>query len=124
MYLNKLAACFIIASLGGCATTDKSDNKSLTIVPSYSENIAIPKVQPTNLRPISWQVVNNESLLQIANNPKNKLAVLYLMNDEQMNTLSGNMDDILRYIREQNAVISYLTGLITLRPESTTKDDK
>lgn len=110
--------------LSGCAQMmpkPKAPPEKVVVLPTYGEMVAIPKAAPTNLKPIQFQIKK----VEVANLEKPNTfdtIVLYSLDELNMQVLTGNLDDLQRYIREQKAVIEYLTGLINLRRETTEKE--
>jgi hypothetical protein len=122
--VNKLALLLVAITLSGCSLfSPKKSDVPVTILPTYGDMVAIPKVQPTNLKPIYWQVLTRVELEKMLSD-KTTPFVLYSLDQENLQILTGNMDETQRYILEQQAVIKYTTGLIDLRRETVTKDDK
>lgn len=122
--VNKLALLLVAITLSGCSLfSPKKSDVPVTILPTYGDMVAIPKVQPTNLKPIYWQVLTRVELEKMLSD-KTTPFVLYSLDQENLQILTSNMDETQRYILEQQAVIKYTTGLIDLRRETVTKDDK
>jgi NAD-dependent SIR2 family protein deacetylase len=99
--------------LTGCASMPKPDK--VIIMPQYSDMIAIPKVMPTTLKPLSFKVMNGTQLTNFEKLHTNETIVLYSLDDANLQIFTTNLDDLHRYIKEQQAVITYLTGVIDLR---------
>lgn len=122
--LNKLILLFVAFMLSGCGVfTTKKPELPVTILPTYGDMVAIPKAQPTNLKPVSWLVLTRPELEKMLSD-KTTPIVLYSLDQDNLQILTGNLDDMQRYILEQQAVIKYTTGLIDLRRETVTKDKK
>lgn len=120
--INKIIFLVFAIALSGCATNKKPE-LPVTILPTYGDLVAIPKVQPTNLKSVSWQVLTRPELDKMLGD-KTTPIVLYSLDQENLQILTGNLDDMQRYILEQQAVIKYTTGLIDLRRETVKKDTK
>ena len=73
--------------LVGCASSPVLPIKPI------SNKLVVPKVLPTELKPVTWTTVNN----------------IYSLDKENMKLLIGNLDELKRYIVEQKAVIDFLT---------------
>ncbi len=121
--VNKFLIMLLAFGLSGCALfeTKKSD-APVVVLPTYGDMVAIPKVQPTNLKPVTWMVLTRPELEKLLSDKATPI-VLYSLDQENLQNLTGNLDDLQRYISEQQAVIKYTTGLIDLRRESVTKDN-
>lgn len=121
----KSISCLLFTSvLSGCASQTTTSISTPSVLPTYSDAVAIPKATPTNLKNIDWVIHNQYSIQQLIKTHGNEPYMLYSLNSVNMQILVGNMDDLARYIKEQQAVIAYLTGLIDLRRETVTKDNK
>lgn len=107
----------MLSIMVGCSTV-KVEKTTPTILPTYSDMVAIPVAAPTNLKKVNWQVVNNKVMNELLKNNTDTPIVLYSLDELNMQTMIGNMDDMSRYIQEQRAIIAYLTGLIDLRRET------
>lgn len=118
---SKLITVMLLATLVGCKTLKPQVDAPVTILPTYSDMVAIPIVQPTNLKPVQWQVLTRPELQKLLDD-KTKPVVLYSLDDANMEALTGNLDDLNRYLLEQQAALKYTTGLINLRRETVTKD--
>jgi hypothetical protein len=121
--VNKFLIAILAFSLSGCALFEtKKQDAPVVILPTYGDMVAIPKVQPTNLKPVTWVVLTRPELVKLLSD-KNATIVLYSLDQDNLQNLTGNLDDLQRYISEQQAVIKYTTGLIDLRRETVTKDN-
>jgi hypothetical protein len=120
---NKLIAVVMMILLSGCSLMKTKPETSVTILPTYGDMVAIPKAQPTNLKPVQWQLLTRPELQKLLDD-KSKPIVLYSLDETNMQTLTGNLDDMNRYLQEQKAVIDYTTGLINLRRETVAKDQQ
>jgi hypothetical protein len=110
--------------LSGCANMmpkPPAPPEKVVVMPTYGDMVAIPKAQPTNLKHVEFKIMK----VEVANNEKAntpEMVVLYSLDELNMQVMTGNLDDLQRYIREQKVVIDYLTGLINLRREDTKKE--
>ena len=118
-----MAVTALLVILTGCGTV-KVEKTTPTILPTYSDMVAIPIAAPTKLKKVNWLVVNNNVMIDLLKINKDTPIVLYSLDELNMQTMIGNMDDMSRYIQEQRAVIAYLTGLIELRRETITPPEK
>jgi len=108
--------------LSGCANmTPKkpAPPEKVVVLPTYGDMVAIPKAQPTNLKHVEFKIKKVQATPENSNTPDT--IVLYSLDELNMQVLTGNLDDLQRYIREQKVVIDYLTGLINLRREEKEK---
>jgi hypothetical protein len=119
-----LVMAVLAALLSGCANMmpkKPAPPEKVVVMPTYGDMVSIPKAAPTNLKPLEFKIKK----VQVANAEKPNTTdtiVLYSLDELNMQVLTGNLDDLQRYIREQKAVIDYLTGLINLRRENTEKE--
>jgi hypothetical protein len=117
--MKKIVTIVLMLLLSGCSTVlpkSKVEPEKVVVLPTYGDMVSIPKAAPTNLQPIQFTIRK----VEVASSEKpNTLEtiVLYSLDEMNMQVLTGNLDDLQRYIREQNQVIKYLTGLINLRRE-------
>jgi hypothetical protein len=117
--MKKIVPIVLMLLLSGCSTVlpkSKVEPEKVVVLPTYGDMVSIPKAAPTNLQPIQFTIRK----VEVASSEKpNTLEtiVLYSLDEMNMQVLTGNLDDLQRYIREQNQVIKYLTGLINLRRE-------
>ena len=109
--------------LTGCAAVmpkPKPEPEKVVVLPTYGDAVSIPKAAPTNLKPIQFTIKKVE-VASVEKPNTTEAIVLYSLDEMNMHVLTGNLDDLQRYIREQKAVIEYLTGLINLRREEKEK---
>lgn len=112
----------MLFGLSGCALFETKKPDQIVVVPSPIGDIAaVPTVQPTNLKPVNWVILTRPELEKLLSD-KNATFVLYSLDQENLQNLTGNLDDMQRYIAEQKAVIVYTTGLINLRKADDTKE--
>ena len=119
-----LAMALLAFVLSGCANMmpkPKQEPEKVVVAPTYGDMVAIPKAAPTNLKPLQFKI--SKTQVASSENPNTfDTIVLYSLDEMNLQVLTGNLDDLQRYIREQKAVIDYLTGLINLRRETTEKE--
>jgi hypothetical protein len=121
MILVMAMLAFVLSGCANMMPKPKPAPEKIVVAPTYGELVSIPKAAPTNLKPLQFQIKK----VQVASseNPNTfDTIVLYSLDEMNMQVLTGNLDDLQRYIREQKAVIEYLTGLINLRRETTEKE--
>ncbi len=102
--------------LSGCASFIE-EKPSIVIPPTYSEQVAIPKATPTELKPLEWRIMKKAEMQKFLSENSGKDFVVYSLDDHNMKVLIGNMQELRRYIQEQQEVINYLVGIISLRRE-------
>lgn len=113
----------VATALTGCAAVipkPKPEPEKVVVLPTYGDTVSIPKAAPTNLKPIQFTIKKVE-VASVEKPNTTEAIVLYSLDEMNMQVLTGNLDDLQRYIREQKAVIEYLTGLINLRREEKEK---
>lgn len=113
----------VATALTGCAAVmpkPKPEHEKVVVLPTYGDTVSIPKAAPTNLKPIQFTIKKVE-VASVEKPNTTEAIVLYSLDEMNMQVLTGNLDDLQRYIREQKAVIEYLTGLINLRREEKEK---
>lgn len=121
MILVMAMLAFVLSGCANMMPKPKPAPEKVVVAPTYGDMVAIPKAAPTNLKPLQFKIQK----IQVANAEKPNTPdtiVLYSLDELNMQVLTGNLDDLQRYIREQKAVIEYLTGLINLRRENTEKE--
>lgn len=99
-----IAAVSAILFLSGCASTQHIAVDSKPVNP-----VVINPSPPTqlNLRPVVWMVLNKKGLEDLLKKSQGKDVVLFALSSKQYENLSLNMEDILRYIKDQKAIILY-----------------
>lgn len=105
-----------VLALSGCAI--KSDGpREITIPPTYSDKIPIPKVEPTQLVDVNWKVMNKDELAKFLQENKDKDFVIYALDETNNVNLVGNIQELNRYIKSQQEVINYLIKIIDARTQ-------
>ena len=120
MQSKLIGAIMIAAMLSGCQLMKTKKDEPPTILPTYGDMVAVPKAKPTDLKPVEWKIYTRTELEKLLAD-KSKPVLLYSLDETNMDILTGNLDDMNRYLLEQKAVIDYTTGLIDLRRETVTK---
>lgn len=112
---NSLMALALSFVLVGCAT-QKTTQTTITVPPTYSQNIPIPTVEPVRTEEVNWLLLNREKATKfIQSTPDDFL--LYTIDDNGMKSLIGNIQELRRYILSQQAKIDYLIGVLDARKE-------
>lgn len=121
--MKYIFALIMALSLSGCGLfATKKEPDPIVVVPTpISDLAAVPTVQQTNLKPVNWVILTRPELEKLLSD-KNATFVLYSLDQENLQNLTGNLDDLQRYIAEQKAVIVYTTGLINMRRAPETKE--
>ena len=98
-------ALIIIASLllSGCFGA---------IIPRQADNTEITYIHPAlppemTLREVEWRVFNREELLKYLEENKDVDIALFAIETKGYENLSLNIQEIIRYIREQKEIIVY-----------------
>jgi hypothetical protein len=120
--VSKILAIFILLfGLSGCALWE-TKKPEVVIVPQPIGDIAsIPTAQPMVLKPVNWVILTRPELEKLLTD-KTATIVLYSLDQDNLQNLTGNLDEMQRYILEQKSVIQYTTGVINLRRDTTPKD--
>lgn len=112
---SKLLLLSVLA-LTGCANTSLKP-REITIPPTYSDKIPIPKVEPTKLNEVNWLVMNQESLKKFVEDNKSQDYIIYALDEKNNDVMISNLQEMNRYIQSQQEVINYLIKVIDARTQ-------
>lgn len=116
-FQSKLAILLATSVMSGCAMLQpKKQEVVITVPPKYTENVPIPKVQPTDLKNVKWKLMNKAEMQQFLASSKEDV-VIYTLDDENVAILIGNIQELRRYIQSQQEVIEYLKKILDARTE-------
>lgn len=116
----KFALVAAMLALAGCASAPKET--TIVVPPKYTDNVPIPKVQPTDLKKIQWKIMNRADMQKFVDaNKSNPNVVVFVLDEENSAILIGNIQELRRYIESQQEVIEYLKKVLDARTE---KGDK
>lgn len=81
-------------------------------IPRQADNTEITYIHPAppsemTLREVKWRVFNREELLKYLEENKDTEIVLFAVETKGYENLALNMQEIIRYIREQKEIIVY-----------------
>jgi hypothetical protein len=120
--LSKLVVIGVFAFLAGCATQPPIVTSNIVKPPPVS----IPVPTPTNLQNMKYQLLTGQTLptfqAAIATNPA---AQFYVLDRTNMEIMISNVQELRRYILEQQATITYLGNVLKSQqndPSSSGKD--
>lgn len=100
----------IALMLAACA----SPSPQKPIVTNIPAPVAVPTVAPLSLGQFRWTVYNRERLQkELRDNPE-RLDTIIALTPQGYRVLARNTAELERYIREQRAVIAYLTRAIEI----------
>lgn len=104
--LTVLVACD--TSQEGIDTTVTVNNLDTSVI------ITPPRPASVNPLPVEWQVLTTERLIEMVNEPDFELRsiVLYAVTVEGYENLALTLDDLLRYIEQQNEIILYYETVV------------
>lgn len=93
----RVVSIIALILLTACSNTDslKSMNTDIVIAPT--------EPQPITTKPVEFKVINRSTLGSIDLDSKS----WYAVDSHSYENLAYNMQDILRYLKQQNAVIEY-----------------
>ena len=96
MYLKnlKILAASSIVLISAC------DNNAET---QSSVLLEPPDVEPINTKPVNFKVINNKTISQLDIQNKS----WYSLDAQNYENLAYNMQEILRYLKQQQATITY-----------------
>lgn len=100
-YLNnlklKVASIILLGALAGCGSTSE--------VTTSVQNPVLKPIDPApiNTKQVSFKVINSSTIDSIDINTNS----WYAVNAKGYENLAYNMQEILRYVKEQRAVIEY-----------------
>lgn len=110
--MKAIAPLFALA-LSACATTEPPK----PVVTHIPAPVAVPAVAPLSLGQFRWTVYNRERLQkELRENPE-RLDTIVALTPQGYRVLARNTAELERYIREQRAVIAYLTRAIEINGE-------
>jgi hypothetical protein len=106
------------AALVGCATTKQET--TIVVPPQYTENVPIPKVAPTDLKKLNFKLMNKQAMEAFIAS-SNEDFVVYVLDEQNVAILIGNIQELRRYIQSQHEVIEYLKKVLDARTEKEQK---
>lgn len=115
---SKLFLLGMVLALQACQNLPGAQRRNQEVVvipPTYSENIVIPKVEPTSLKSVQWKLMNRVELEKFLKANPNGDYTLYTLDDGNMTILLDNIQGLKRYVQSQQAVIEYLLTVIDAR---------
>lgn len=118
-YLSIIILILSVLLITGCGKKDVD----VTIKTPDVGQINVPKIQPLHLIDVEWIVLNKERVRELASQTKD-INPLFSITSDDYEKMSRNMVEIRRYIGEQKAVITYLTGFIDSINKPKTSNDK
>lgn len=113
---SKLAIALLLLLLVGCQAAPKRQEGAVVVPPRYTENVPIPKVQPTELKDLNWKLMNRAEMQKFLAS-SNEDFVVYTLDSENVAILIGNIQELRRYIQSQQEVIEYLKKVLEARTE-------
>lgn len=104
--LNNFFLFALITMLVGCSNWNPTRTTRV-----YERPVILhpPKPDPANIRDVEWKVWNRESLEKVLeeSDPNDKKFSFFVLDAKNYENLSLNMQEIIRYIEEENAIIRY-----------------
>lgn len=76
---------------------------------------------PLVLRDLEWRVMNYERLEEYVRENEGRDVALFVLETKDYEALALNMQEIIRYIREQQAIINYYRRILP-QPEGITSE--
>jgi hypothetical protein len=102
----------LAASLAACATAPppRVVIQPVSIVP----HIDVPKADPVVPQSVEWKVYNADELkaLGASLQANGGNVTLFTLDEANFKKLSGNLVDVKTYIKQQKAIIDFLTGVV------------
>jgi hypothetical protein len=111
---SKLLVLVAFATLVGCQSAPKRQETVVVVPPRYTENVPIPKVQPTDLKDLKWLLLNREGMQRFLATNKEEFTI-YTLDEQNVAILIGNVQELRRYIQSQQEVIEYLKAVLDAR---------
>jgi hypothetical protein len=114
--LSKVFVIGMFAILAGCATQPPIVTSQVVAPPPVS----IPVITPTNLQNMSYTLVAQQTLATFEEAFKtNANSQFYVLDRTNMEIMISNVQELRRYILEQQTTINYLAGVLKLQQTST-----
>lgn len=115
--LSKILVAGAFVALAGCATTPPIVTSQVVAPPPVS----VPVPTPTNLQNMKYQLVTSQTLptftAAIQANPN---AQYYVLDRTNMEIMISNVQELRRYILEQQATINYLGNVLKSQQDAAT----
>jgi hypothetical protein len=84
------------------------------VTPTVLPEIKVPTANPMDLQDFKWRVLNKKDLLalltQLNKKPDPNFAI-FILDNGSFRMLDNNIQEMRRYIEEQNAIITYYQKL-------------
>lgn len=111
---SKLIAILAAVFLAGCHTCPTIPDP-VEKPPVYGD-VVLPVVRGTDLKDVKWELMDQAELQKLVEEKKNtKGFFVYVLDQSGMETEIGNMQELRRYIQQQQAAIEFLVGVIKSR---------
>ena len=104
----RILSVLFILLLAACSSTE------ITTVPIQLPTVDAPKALPLSMREVKWQVMNSDDLkalvaaLEASPDPK---YVIYVLDNRNFENMALNMEEIKRFMLEQQQVIIFYENL-------------
>lgn len=95
-----ILVAFLLSGCFGATIPTRADNTEITYI-----HPALPTEM--TLREVEWRVFNREELLKYLEENKDVEIALFVVETKGYENLALNMQEIIRYIREQKEIIVY-----------------
>lgn len=109
MFLNslkmKVASLLCVLALVGC-TNIKEDNPVSVVIPPTDPT-------PISTKPVEFTVINNSTISNIDLDSTS----WYALNAQGYENLAYNMQEILRYLKQQKAVVEYYESIASSKTQ-------
>ena len=103
---NLLIATMAVITLSSCSSIPSVID--INTKPVKKPSLIVPEVDKFTTRPIEWIVLTPENQEQVFQDLQNKEidVVLYAITDDGYKNLSLNMADIIKLVKQQQAIIA------------------
>lgn len=106
--MKKISLIVILAMLSGCSTVDIK-SKPVVFTP-----VTVPDPAPMNLSHVTWKVYNANDIKILAkslNGESSRTFVLYGLDNDNFQLMDANLQDMFRYILEENKTKDFYKNL-------------
>jgi len=116
---SKLILACLVLTLSGCVTFGQKKEPAFTPQEQISE-VAIPKTRPVELGEVKWTLMNPDVMAKWIEENKGKDVIIYAVDENNMKVAIDNIQELRRYIQQQQEVINYLVGIVDQRHKRST----
>lgn len=111
-FLSKFVLAGFVVLAAGCATAPTTVVSSHAVTPPP---VSIPVITPTNLQNMKYTLVTQATVAVFdAELKANPTAQYYVLDRTNMEIMISNVQELRRYILEQQQTINYLAGVLKL----------